>query len=521
MDEVKLDDRQQAAATSDAAQLLVVAGAGSGKTRTFVHRIAHLVARGADPSSILALSYTKDAAAEAAGRLMEMGVHGVSCTTVHAWCHRDVLRNHGHLVGQSGYGIMDAEAAENVLKYDMKLGEWGAKDAQSEISMLKNLAQAQVTESLVRLQVQTLEPDLDLLQVIPTELVDRARQMLERDVELRGERSAQLRQRYDELLARRGKLDFDDLQVQAVRVLREHPEILLGYRKALSHVLIDEYQDINPIQHELLSLLCTPHEGVPTPRHTVVGDGRQAIYSFRAADPSFIRDFTVQYPQAQVVSLAQNYRSTQTVIEAAERIVAVTGELGEPMWTENGLGPDIEVEYPEDPEHEAVMVAERVQQLIREQGVAPQEIAVLYRVHDHGPPIAQALKDRGLPFQIKARDTFEQELWAPYESEQGVQLRTIHAAKGLEYDAVILPGWVEGVIPSWRALRADDNGEGEQLAEEHRLAYVALTRSRSRLVIMTPVMREARNGDLFPATPSRFLDLAVDVPMEERGWSLG
>lgn len=462
-----LDPQQYAAATSDAQRLLVIAGAGSGKTRTFVHRIAHLVSQGVPAHEILALSYTKDAAAEAARRLQEMGIWSADCTTIHAWCNRQVLQPYGHLVGHETFSIIGAEGTEDVLTNDMGLGPVNTKRVMTELTEVKNL----VSDKLGSERVEE----------------------------------------YNGILASRGQLDFDDLQVKALQILQDHPAVLMEFRRTYKHVLVDEYQDINPIQHELVSLLCEPIQGQPTPGLSVVGDFRQAIYSFRGSDPDFIRDFDVEYPDAQIVELSCNYRSTPQIIEAADRLVhAGEEDYGASMWTINDDGDEVEIRQVADSTEQDGAILDRIRILVA-CGTPCNEIALLYRYKATGEHLADLLDQAGVPFRYVGPGPH-----GGRQDEGGVHLSTIHSAKGLEWDVVISPDWIEGALPSFRAFDSP-----AELAEERRVAYVAITRARKELLLLHPSVIRIKSGGARAVRPSRFLDDVVGTDEHERGWRVG
>lgn len=452
-----LDDEQRAAVLDDSQQLLVVASAGSGKTRVFVHRIARLVLDGADPGSILALSYTNAAADEVKRRLAAMGVVGVQTSTMHAWCHRGPMRTYGHLIGKQGYRILDADGQEEVLRYDMHLGEFGAKQAHAEITVAKNFVD----------EVFGLD--------------DSARVAA-----------------YDAILASRGQLDFDDLQVGALRILQEIPEALLDYRRRFTHVLIDEYQDVNPVQHEILRLLCAPFadEGgnnLPTPSFCVVGDPDQSIFQFRGSDPSFIHEFTAEFPDAEEVILDRNYRSTAKILAAADQIVSHNHRrIPKTMRTDAGAGRKIDVQNCLNELNEARVVSRWIEDRLDE-GVPAQEIAVLYRRHAQSEILVEVLHDRGVRFCV-TKDSDP-------GSTPGVRLSTIHSAKGLEYHSVALVGWYDGNVPMYTVEKDPD-----LLPEERRIAYVAITRAKRRVLITYPVMTRSARGYERRVGPSRFLE---------------
>lgn len=475
-----LDPKQKRAAVSKADHLLVVAGAGSGKTRVFVHRIARLVLEGMEPDRILALSYTNAAANEVKKRLAEMGVVGVQTSTLHAWCNREPLRKFGHLIGQARYQILDAEGQAETLQYDMRLGEHGAKRVQSELTVVKNFIDESAGGSW--------------------------------HVE-----------EYNAILAKRGQLDFDDLQVKALEVLSNHPEVVLHYRESLDCVLIDEYQDVNPVQHEILRLLCAPLKDddgndVRTPMLCCVGDGDQSVMSFRGSSSEYIETFLDEFPGSSQIIMDQNYRSTDLILKAANRIIKgndAFGRITKNMWTHAGDGEPIKIEEFSNEVMEAAYVADHIKDLIAD-GVPTDEIAVLYRMHRQADVIAEYLEAARIPFWQAAND----EQTAMTTGRKGVVLRTIHSAKGLEWEAVVLIGWSDGIIPSWGVKK-----DPSQMPEERRIAYVAVTRGKRHVLITSAKETRTKAGGTMSQPRSRFLDVIEgkpeQAPASKGGWGSG
>lgn len=745
-----LDFDQREAVMSDAEQLLVVAGAGSGKTRVFVHRIARLVAEGADPESILALSYTNAAANEVKKRLAAMGIEGVYTSTMHAWCNREPMRNFGHLIGKGTYQILDADGQEDTLRYDMRLGEHGAKRVQLEITAVKNLVEDAIGGY-----------DVD---------------------------------EYNRILARRGQLDFDDLQVHALEILQTQPEVALHYRQKYSHVLVDEYQDVNPVQHEILRMLVAPIEDatgddVSAPRFTAVGDDSQSIFCqplgtkvtkvatprfgreaathtevniedlkvgdmvpsygngilhrggseitdivrepyaddlvvvstpegfvsrytrkhhcivrvgselrdkhvvymmrrgdnyrigmtpftyvsaggqsglamrghsegaddvwvlslhdtrkdaltwelifqtkyripsvrfsqttkadvvdveafwrevgsnaaeglrvledfglepefpiwhrgngvrgiknvgvkspfvtaaanllpgmtvltekavfdfpagkklvqkiwspievarehyegdvvsltverdhtyfadgilthncFRGADPHFLINFLDEFPDGELLKLERNYRSTEHILTAGNRIIANNEDrIPKTMWTDKGMGKAIEVREFADEKAEARAVALHIQKVLarKRPKLAVTDIAVLYRRHAQAEAVAEALEEAGIPYWVVAD--------SDVHDRHGVHLRTIHSAKGLEWESVVLLGWNDGSVPMFTVQK-----DPSLLPEERRIAYVAVTRAKREVLVTVPRKTKTKAGGSMPQKPSRFIEV--------------
>ncbi len=290
-----LNPAQREAVVHDAGPLLVIAGAGSGKTRVLTHRIAHLIEdRGVSPFEILAITFTNKAAQEMrhrVGQLIGPVADKMWVATFHAACVRMLRRDIKALGYPSSFSIYDQADAVRLCGYvirDLNLDakKFPARSIHATISAAKNDG-----------------VDVDAY-------ADRAQGPLEKRV-------AEVYRTYQARLYQAGALDFDDLLSITVKLLRHHPDVLAHYRQRFAHVLVDEYQDTNRVQNELVLLLGGEHRNV-----FVVGDSDQSIYSFRAADIRNILEFEQAFPDATVVVLDQNYRSTQTILSAANAVIA-------------------------------------------------------------------------------------------------------------------------------------------------------------------------------------------------------
>ena len=291
----RLNPPQRAAVTHDGGPLLILAGAGSGKTRVLTNRLAWLVAtQRARAEEVLAITFTNRAAKEMRERvevLLGRPAQGLWVMTFHAACAR-ILRIDGDRLGyQTGYSIFDQDDSRRLVRRtleDLGVDPKHAAPAavQAEISRAKNALKT------------------------PDEYASVAGSWWERTV-------AEVYAEYDRQLESQNAMDFDDLLVRTVRLLAAHEDIRLRWSRRFKHVMVDEYQDTNHAQYRLLKLLADDHRNL-----AVVGDDDQSIYSFRSADIRNILDFEKDYPDATVVKLEQNYRSTETILQAANAVVA-------------------------------------------------------------------------------------------------------------------------------------------------------------------------------------------------------
>jgi DNA helicase-2/ATP-dependent DNA helicase PcrA len=353
--------------------LLVVAGAGSGKTRVLTHRIAHLISEhGEHPMSILAITFTNKAADEMRHRL-EVLIGPVArkmwVSTFHSACVR-MLRSHADLLGYprqfSIYDQADAQRLGSYVVRDLGLDakRFSARAVLGAISLWKN---------------ELLGPD---------QAAQRAGNIFER-------KHAEIYAEYQARLRKAGAMDFDDLLMQTVELLRTHPDVLAGYQERFHHILIDEYQDTNLAQNEIVLLLGAAHHNV-----CVVGDTDQSIYAFRGADFRNILQFEEAFPDVTTIVLDQNYRSTQTILDAANAVISNNmGRKPKHLWTELGQGDPIVRYHAEDEGDEAQFVA-RSMSALHAEGRAWGEIAVFYRTNAQSRVVEEALMRHGVPYKV-------------------------------------------------------------------------------------------------------------------------
>jgi DNA helicase-2/ATP-dependent DNA helicase PcrA len=353
--------------------LMVLAGAGSGKTRVITRRIARLLRDGVAAHRILALTFTNKAAGEMAKRVEQLGGERVHVSTFHSACAR-FLRQDGERLGYprdfSIYDTYDRDAVVKLLMQEHKLDKDSVKPSQvgRRISHLKNLG---------------VKRDELVVGFSP---IDR---IVER-----------IWDPYRQLLMKLGALDFDDLIQRFYDLLVEFPDVAERYQERYRWILVDEFQDTNRVQYDLLKRLVGA--GRDDLRHniTVVGDPDQSIYRFRGAEVRNILDFQSDFEGTHVVRLEQNYRSTRTILRAAEGVIANNKErLDKCLRTENDEGEALRVHRSPGPAQEAREISRRVDALIAS-GVAPTEIAVFYRSHYLSRGIEEACRELALPYQV-------------------------------------------------------------------------------------------------------------------------
>ena len=368
-----LNPDQLDAVTHPTGPLLVVAGAGSGKTRVLTRRIAHLIGeRGVSPFAILAITFTNKAAGEMKDRvadLVGLVAHRMWVSTFHSACVR-ILRRDGDRLGfPSSFSIYDQGDAVRLTGYVVRdLGldvkRFPARAVHSVISSAKN-------EGLSA-----------------KDYVERAQGPYEKHM---GEVFVE----YQARLRTAGAMDFDDLLGNAVLLLREHSDVLDQYRQRFEHVLVDEYQDTNVVQNELVMLLGAGHRNV-----CVVGDSDQSIYRFRGADIRNILEFERTFPDATVVVLDQNYRSTQTILDAANAVITKNPDRQpKELWTDAGPGDRIVRFRADDEVDEARWVVEQLRSLHGE-GRSWSDLAVFYRTNAQSRAIEEQLVRLGVPYRV-------------------------------------------------------------------------------------------------------------------------
>ncbi len=600
-----LNEAQKQAVLHTEGPLLIVAGAGAGKTKTIVHRIAHLIEKGIAPSSILAVTFTNKAAGEMRDRVRNLlagrsgGLPFVS--TFHSLGVRLLREFHEEVGIVRGFSIWDRDDSLRAVKAQLKrldTEEWTPRQILSAISREKGAG-------------KTL-----------SEYRESASSRREQAVAL-------IWERYENTLAEEDSLDFDDLLVRTLALLRESPTTLALLQNRWHYFIVDEYQDTSNVQYEMMRLLSGERHNI-----CVVGDLDQCIYTWRQAEIENLLSFERLFPNVKTVRLEQNYRSTRTIVAAANAVIEKnTNRIPKTLFSENATGDPIVMHGALDERYEARFIAEHAAALIA-RGVCAREIAVLYRENSQSRVLEEAFLHAGLPYRVLGTRFFERKevkdvlsylraalnpkskgdiarivgvpargigkvtldkmfsgeslgaasgkvaafqemlqkirhavsvlptseavrycieasgiqkmyegkteedaerlgnvrelanLAVKYENDEppsgierlleeaalqseqdqldidkdkgGISLMTVHAAKGLEFDAVFVVGMEQGLFPS---LRSDESRDPE---EERRLFYVALTRARKNL-FLSYAHERSKYGTRESALPSEFL----------------
>ena len=368
-----LNPAQHDAVTHSRGPLLVVAGAGSGKTRVLTHRIAHLLGQGVSPFEILAITFTNKAADEMrnrVGSLIGPVADKMWISTFHSACVRILRRDADRLGYPSGFSIYDQSDAVRLTGYVLR-------DLGIDTKKLPPRS--------VHGHISTAKNEL----IGPEQYVEAATTIFERKI---GDAYVE----YQKRLVKAGAMDFDDLLSVAVELLRQNPDLLENYRRRFRHLLVDEYQDTNRVQNELVLMLGSEHGNV-----CVVGDSDQSIYAFRGADIRNILEFESAFPDCTVVVLDQNYRSTQTILDAANAVIARNmGRKPKDLWTDQGPGDRICRFQGSDESEEAAWVAGEIERLHGHGDIRWGDVAVFYRTNAQSRILEEHLVRRGLPYKV-------------------------------------------------------------------------------------------------------------------------
>lgn len=560
-----LDDEQRAAVTAPRGPVCVLAGAGTGKTRTITHRIAHLVESGhVAAGQILAVTFTQRAAGEMRGRLRDLGVGSAQAVTFHAAGLRQLRYFWPRLVGDTRWELIDS-------KFTL-------------VAQAANRAKLSTTTDAVRDLAGEIE--WAKASLISPEAYPAAAAKFGRDVPVPAEQVAKVYAGYEKLKARPDGstlLDFDDLLLHTAAAIENSATVADEFRDRYRCFVVDEYQDVTPLQQRVLDAWLGPRDDL-----TVVGDANQTIYSFTGATPQYLLGFSRRFPDATVVRLERDYRSTPQVVSLANRLIsAAQGRVAGSklqLIGQRAEGPAPRFSEHDDEAAEAKSVAKSIAALI-ESGTPASEIAVLYRINAQSEVYEEALTEAGVPFQVRggegfftrqevrqalvalqrAADRSSAELPVPQQVQeileplglspeephgtqarerwgslralvelaeeectrqpeldlpglvrelrvraearhpptvQGVTLASLHAAKGLEWDAVFLVGLADGTLPISHALSRA--GDIEPVEEERRLLYVGITRARVHLNLSWALARAA--GGRKSRKHSRFLN---------------
>ncbi|NMR19021.1 ATP-dependent helicase [Cellulomonas fimi] len=554
-----LDPDQREVAQALTGPVCVLAGAGTGKTRAITHRIAYGVSTGVyRPTSVLAVTFTARAAGEMRTRLRELGVGGVQARTFHAAALRQLGFFWPKVVGGAPPRILEHKApliADAASRLALSVDRVAVRDLASEVEWAK-------------------------VSLVPADDYVRATSAVDRPAPAGYDRQtvARLISAYEDAKTERGVIDFEDVLLLLASMLESRRDVAEEVRGQYRHFVVDEYQDVSPLQQFLLEQWLGGREEL-----CVVGDPSQTIYSFTGATPYHLMSFAAAHPGAQVVRLVRDYRSTPQVVGLANRLIAQRGRRGAhalELVAQRPAGPPVTFTAYDDDEAEAAGIAARIGRLVAA-GTRPSEIAVLYRTNAQSEAFEQALTTAGTGYLVRGGERFfarrevrealvllrgagraadaetpmpqvvrdvllsvgwaeqapaargaARERWESLQAlvaladdlaarhqagladliaelderaaaqhaptVEGVTLASLHAAKGLEWDAVFLAGMSEGLMPISLAETE------EAVNEERRLLYVGITRAREHLELS---YGRARNpGGRASRRRTRFLD---------------
>jgi DNA helicase-2/ATP-dependent DNA helicase PcrA len=378
-----LNPQQHEAVVHEGSPLLIIAGAGSGKTRVLTHRIAYLLAaRSVRPGEVLAITFTNKAAGEMRERVVDLVGPRASrmwVSTFHSACVRILRREAGAVGLKSSFSIYDAADSQRMMSLVMRELDLDPKryPPRSFAAQISNLKNELVDEETYAARI--------------TEESNHTERMLTEAYRM-----------YQQRLRQANAMDFDDLIMTTVNILQAFPDVAEHYRRRFRHVMVDEYQDTNHAQYQLVrELVGAGTPDVPPAELVVVGDADQSIYAFRGATIRNIAEFEDDYPNAKTILLEQNYRSTQTILGAANAIIAKNpGRKPKNLWTAAGDGEPI-VGYVADNEHdEASFVATEIDRLTDHEGVRPGEVAVFYRTNAQSRVLEEVFVRVGLPYKL-------------------------------------------------------------------------------------------------------------------------
>jgi DNA helicase-2/ATP-dependent DNA helicase PcrA len=487
---VPLNPQQRAAVEHTGSPLLIVAGAGSGKTRVLAQRIAHLLSQGTSPGAILAITFTNKAAAEMRERVAALvggKARAMWVSTFHSMCVR-ILRAEASALGlKSSFSIYDADDSRRLMTMVARDLELDAKRYPPR--SLSN-------------QVSNLKNEL----VTPQMWAERAGTAHEKAL-------AEAYTLYQRRLGEAHALDFDDLIMSTVRLLQEFPAVAEHYRRRFREILVDEYQDTNHAQYVLVRELAAAGDGVPHAQLCVVGDADQSIYAFRGATIRNIVEFERDYPDATTILLEQNYRSTQTILTAANAVIARNASRRpKNLWTDAGAGEKIAGYVAENEHDEAAWVAQRIDELSDANAASPSDIAVFYRTNNQSRVFEEIFIRVGLPYKVVGGVRF-------YERKE---VRDI-----LAYLRVIANA--DDVVSLRRILNTPRRGIGdraeafvEAFAQRERISFGAAleradeapgiaTRSLSSIAAFVDMLIELRGVAAGPdGTPSAIVEAVLD-----------
>ncbi len=368
-----LNDRQKEAVLYGDGPLLILAGAGSGKTSVLTARVAYLIKeRSVDPRSIVAITFTNKAAKEMKDRIIkEVGSVGYSIqiSTFHSFGLRIIKENHNLLGYDRNFTILDSDDSLTVIKKILK--ELNIDSKRCNPKFIKNRISSCKNEMITPDKYKAFVND-EVSDII-----------------------YKVYKKYQETLLRNNSLDFDDLLVKPIELFTKHPDVLASYQEMFKYIFIDEYQDTNEVQYIFSKMLSAKYKNI-----CVVGDDAQSIYSFRGANFKNILNFEKDYKDAKVILLEQNYRSTKTILNAANSVIKNNVQKKDKnLWTENEDGEKIKYVRALDEKDEASFVTKEVKNL-RSEGVSLDDIAVLYRTNAQSRTIEEGFLNSNIPYKI-------------------------------------------------------------------------------------------------------------------------
>ncbi|HPS62813.1 MAG TPA: 3'-5' exonuclease [Bacteroidales bacterium] len=383
----ELNEAQRAAVVATEGPVMIIAGAGSGKTRALTYRVAHLVEKGVDPFHILALTFTNKAAREMKDRITQLvgaEARNVWMGTFHSVFAR-VLRVEGHLLGYpSNFTIYDTDDTKRTIKNLIKDNNLDDKVYQPGY-VLHRISAAKTSLVSAEEYIQSVA-------------------IKEEDATAGKPKTADLYMQYQTRLRRASAMDFDDLLFNMNILLRDYPDVLYKYQQKFRYILVDEYQDTNYAQYLILKKLAANNENI-----CVVGDDAQSIYAFRGANIQNILNFRNDYPDHKVFKLEQNYRSTKTIVEAANKIIAHNKQqIYKEIWTENDTGPLIRLIRSSSDNEEASLVAQSIFEAKMNERLPNSAFAILYRTNAQSRAHEEALRRLNIPCRIYGGLSFYQ-----------------------------------------------------------------------------------------------------------------
>jgi len=375
----ELNESQRKAVQCTEGPVMVIAGAGSGKTRVLTYRVAHLIEKGADPFNILCLTFTNKAAREMKNRIVKLvggEARNVWMGTFHSVFAR-ILRIDGHLLGYpANFTIYDSDDSKSLIRnivkeFELDPKEYAANNVLSRISAAKS-------------------------NLISAEDYNNNAEIIEQDKQARKPSIGQIYTRYQSRLFKSGAMDFDDLLFNTNILLRDHAEVLYKYQDKFRFILVDEYQDTNFSQYIIVKKLASRFLNI-----CVVGDDAQSIYAFRGANIQNILNFKNDYPEYKLFKLEQNYRSTNSIVQAANSIIANNkDQIFKEVWTENELGQPIKIIKATSDSEEGTLIANGIFEVKMNEQLRNDAFAVLYRTNAQSRSIEEALRRLNIPYRI-------------------------------------------------------------------------------------------------------------------------